>query len=122
MLKSSIKLMFAVLFKNTLIAYDSAWWFFASFFDHFSFTLPVNIPLICAFIVHAFESCHLQTLLVASIFTRIVTILQSVASNAILTIPKVCSKTHGKVAFSYYGLHLWSSLPENQGHSDCCCV
>lgn len=33
----------------------------ACFFDHFSFTLPANSPLICAFILHVFESCHLQT-------------------------------------------------------------
>ena len=47
--------------KSTLKSYDSAWWFFRSFCTRFAcLPLPVNIPLICAFIVHSFESRKLQ--------------------------------------------------------------
>lgn len=35
------------------------------------------------------------------------------SGTGLLTIPQVCSKTHGEAAFSYFGPRLWNSLPEN---------
>ena len=47
--------------KNTLKVYDSAWYFFSSFCLSFSVNpIPVNIPIICAFIVHSSESRKLK--------------------------------------------------------------
>ncbi len=58
--------------KNTLKAYDSAWWFFSSFCARFACPpLPVNIPLVCAFIVHSFESHHLQPLSIKALIAGI---------------------------------------------------
>ena len=46
---------------RTIKAYDAAWWFFRSFCERFACPLlPLNIPLVCAFIVHAYKSRKLQ--------------------------------------------------------------
>lgn len=47
--------------KATLKSYDSAWSYFSSFCSSFSVpVLPVNVSVVCAFIVHCFESRKIQ--------------------------------------------------------------
>ena len=47
--------------KSTLKMYDSAWSYYTSFCATFSAeVLPVNISIICAFLVHCFESRKMQ--------------------------------------------------------------
>ena len=46
---------------STLKSYDSAWSYFSSFCDSFGVTpLPVDISIVCAFLVHCFESRKIQ--------------------------------------------------------------
>ena len=47
--------------KSTIKMYDSAWSYFTSFSAAFSVpVMPVNIPMICAFIVHCLKSRKMQ--------------------------------------------------------------
>ncbi len=47
--------------KSTLKLYDSAWSYFTAFCSSFSVAiLPISIPIVCAFLVHCFESRKMQ--------------------------------------------------------------
>ncbi len=61
LLSSASKYMRLGLAKSTIKAYDSAWYFYSTFCASLLLKpLPVNISVICAFIVHLFESRHLH--------------------------------------------------------------
>lgn len=46
--------------QSTIKAYDSAWFFYSSFFRFFLSPSPVDISVVCAFIVFYLEFHHLQ--------------------------------------------------------------
>ena len=72
LLSAAAKYMRKGLSQNTLKAYDSAWWFFSAFCARFACPpLPVNIPLVCAFMVHSFESRKLQPLSIKALLAGI---------------------------------------------------
>ena len=61
LLSSAASIMRKGLSKNTLKAYDFAWVFFSSFCLYCSVNpTPVNMAIVCAFIVHCVESRKLQ--------------------------------------------------------------
>ena len=61
LMDAAAKYMRKGLAPSTVKMYDSAWWFFRSFCMRFACPpLPLNIPLVCAFIVHSFESRKLK--------------------------------------------------------------
>lgn len=62
LLYSASKYMRLGLAKSTIKAYDSAWYFFSSFCASLLLSpLPVDVSVVCAFIVFSFESRNLQT-------------------------------------------------------------
>ncbi|XP_035268944.1 uncharacterized protein LOC118225046 [Anguilla anguilla] len=60
-LSSASHYMRSGLAKSTLKMYDSAWYHFSSFCAAFSVAVsPINISIVCAFVVHCFESRKMQ--------------------------------------------------------------
>lgn len=60
-LSSASHYMRSGLAKSTLKTYDSAWYYFSSFCAAFSVAVsPINIPIVCAFVVHCYESRKMQ--------------------------------------------------------------
>lgn len=97
-LNSSALYMRAGLAKTTLKTYDSAWSSFSDFCKAFSVpNLPVNIPIVCAFITHCFESRKLKPSTIKILISGIQFHIRCLdpSSLSLLQNPSICLLLNG---------------------------